>query len=108
MPKMYRSIARFNISSGCAIFWTNTNLYRSPVTRVMVHNQSAIALSRNPDFHKRPTFQRLSFIISDPYWTLEKSYQTFGTEGIRKLDWVTEFWSRPIAAEQALNSQSTN
>jgi hypothetical protein len=34
-------------------FLDETNLYRSPVTHVMADNQSAIALSRNPEFHKR-------------------------------------------------------
>jgi hypothetical protein len=34
-------------------FLHETNLYRSPVTNIMADNQSAIALSRNPEFHKR-------------------------------------------------------
>jgi hypothetical protein len=34
-------------------FLDETNLFRSPVTNIMADNQSAIALSRNPEFHKR-------------------------------------------------------
>ncbi|OQE62856.1 hypothetical protein PENNAL_c0258G09243 [Penicillium nalgiovense] len=34
-------------------FLAETQLYRSRVTNIMANNQSAIALSRNPEFHKR-------------------------------------------------------
>ncbi|KAI9037532.1 retrovirus-related Pol polyprotein from transposon TNT 1-94 [Aspergillus affinis] len=34
-------------------FLDETNLYWLPVTHIMADNQSAIALSRNPEFHKR-------------------------------------------------------
>jgi hypothetical protein len=34
-------------------FLDETCLYRSPVTHIMADNQSAIALSHNPEFHKR-------------------------------------------------------
>ena len=34
-------------------FLGETRLYRSPVTHIMADNQSAIALSHNPEFHKR-------------------------------------------------------
>jgi hypothetical protein len=34
-------------------FLHETNLFTSPVTNIMADNQSAIALSRNPEFHKR-------------------------------------------------------
>jgi hypothetical protein len=34
-------------------FLAETQPYRSPVTNIVADNQSAIALSRNPEFHKR-------------------------------------------------------
>lgn len=34
-------------------FLEETGMYRSPVTHIMADNQSAIALSHNPEFHKR-------------------------------------------------------
>jgi hypothetical protein len=34
-------------------FLGESNLYQSPATHIMADNQSAIALSRNPEFHKR-------------------------------------------------------
>jgi hypothetical protein len=34
-------------------FLAETYLFRSPVTNIMADNQSAVALSRDPEFHKR-------------------------------------------------------
>jgi hypothetical protein len=42
-------------------FLQETNLYQSPVTHVMADNQSAIALSRNPEFHKRTKHFNVKF-----------------------------------------------
>src|SRR6185312_12777272 len=38
-----------------------TKLYRSTVTHIMADNQSAIALSRNPEFHKRTKHFNVKF-----------------------------------------------
>ena len=42
-------------------FLAETQLYRSPVTNIMADNQSAIALSRNPEFHKRTKHFNVKF-----------------------------------------------
>lgn len=42
-------------------FLEETNLYRSPITSIMADNQSAIALSRNPEFHKRTKHFNVKF-----------------------------------------------
>jgi hypothetical protein len=42
-------------------FLAETHLYRSPVTNIMADNQSAIALSRNPEFHKRTKHFNVKF-----------------------------------------------
>jgi hypothetical protein len=42
-------------------FLEETNLYRSPVTNLKADNQSAIALSRNPEFHKRTKHFNVKF-----------------------------------------------
>ena len=42
-------------------FLQETNLYQSPVTHIMADNQSAIALSRNPEFHKRTKHFNVKF-----------------------------------------------
>jgi hypothetical protein len=42
-------------------FLGETRLYRSPVTNIMADNQSAIALSRNPEFHKRTKHFNVKF-----------------------------------------------
>jgi hypothetical protein len=47
-------------------FLAETQLYRSPVTNIMADNQSAIALSRNPEFHKRMKHFNVKFHISEP------------------------------------------
>ena len=43
------------------IFLVETHLYRSPVTNIMADNQSAIALSRVPEFHKRTKHFNMKF-----------------------------------------------
>jgi hypothetical protein len=40
---------------------SETQLYWSPVTNIMADNQSAIALSRNPEFHKRTKHFNVKF-----------------------------------------------
>jgi hypothetical protein len=42
-------------------FLAETQLYRSPVTNIMADNQSAIALSCNPEFHKRTKYFNVKF-----------------------------------------------
>ncbi|OQD78121.1 hypothetical protein PENANT_c086G01457 [Penicillium antarcticum] len=42
-------------------FLAETQLYQSPVTNIMADNQSAIALSRNPEFHKRTKHFNVKF-----------------------------------------------
>ena len=42
-------------------FLAETHLYRSPVTNIMADNQSAIALSRNPEFHKQTKHFNVKF-----------------------------------------------
>jgi hypothetical protein len=42
-------------------FLAETQMYRSPVTNIMADNQSAIALSRNPEFHKRTKHFNVKF-----------------------------------------------
>jgi hypothetical protein len=42
-------------------FLAETQLYRSTVTNIMADNQSAIALSRNPEFHKRTKHFNVKF-----------------------------------------------
>ncbi|OQE08426.1 hypothetical protein PENFLA_c135G06338 [Penicillium flavigenum] len=42
-------------------FLGETQMYRSPVTNIMADNQSAIALSRNPEFHKRTKHFNVKF-----------------------------------------------
>jgi hypothetical protein len=42
-------------------FLAETDLFRSPVTNIMADNQSAIALSRNPEFHKRTKHFNVKF-----------------------------------------------
>jgi hypothetical protein len=42
-------------------FLAETQLFRSPVTNIMADNQSAIALSRNPEFHKRTKHFNVKF-----------------------------------------------
>jgi len=42
-------------------FLAETHLYRSPITNIMADNQSAIALSRNPEFHKRTKHFNVKF-----------------------------------------------
>jgi hypothetical protein len=42
-------------------FLAETHLYRSPVTNIMADSQSAIALSRNPEFHKRTKHFNVKF-----------------------------------------------
>ncbi|KAJ5471387.1 hypothetical protein N7530_008744 [Penicillium desertorum] len=42
-------------------FLAEMKLYRSPVTNIMADNQSAIALSRNPEFHKRTKHFNMKF-----------------------------------------------
>ena len=42
-------------------FLAETHLFRSPVTNIMADNQSAIALSRNPEFHKRTKHFNMKF-----------------------------------------------
>ncbi|KAJ5267756.1 hypothetical protein N7478_010564 [Penicillium angulare] len=42
-------------------FLAERQLYRSPVTNIMADNQSAIALSRNPEFHKRTKHFNVKF-----------------------------------------------
>jgi len=42
-------------------FLAETHLYTSPVTNIMADNQSAIALSRNPEFHKRTKHFNVKF-----------------------------------------------
>jgi hypothetical protein len=42
-------------------FLTETQLYRSPVTKIMADNQSTIALSRNPESHKRTKHFNVKF-----------------------------------------------
>ncbi|CEJ62707.1 hypothetical protein PMG11_11200 [Penicillium brasilianum] len=42
-------------------FLAETCLFRSPVTNIMADNQSAIALSRNPEFHKRTKHFNVKF-----------------------------------------------
>lgn len=42
-------------------FLTEMQLYRSSVTNIMADDQSAIALSRNPEFHKRTKHFNLEF-----------------------------------------------
>ncbi|KAJ5091016.1 hypothetical protein N7532_009700 [Penicillium argentinense] len=42
-------------------FLAETHLFRSPATNVMADNQSAIALSRNPEFHKRTKHFNVKF-----------------------------------------------
>jgi hypothetical protein len=42
-------------------FLAETHLFRSPVTNIMADNQSAIALSRNPEFHKRTKHFNVKF-----------------------------------------------
>lgn len=46
-------------------FLAETDLFRSPVTNIMADNQSAIALSRNPEFHKRTKHFNVKFITSE-------------------------------------------
>jgi hypothetical protein len=43
-------------------FLAETQLYRSPVTNVMADGQSAIALSLNPEFHKRTKHFNMKFL----------------------------------------------
>jgi hypothetical protein len=42
-------------------FLEETNLFRSPITHIMADNQSAIALSHNPEFHKRTKHFNVKF-----------------------------------------------
>ena len=42
-------------------FLADTHLYRSPITNIKADNQSAIALSRNPEFHKRTKHFNVKF-----------------------------------------------
>jgi hypothetical protein len=42
-------------------FLAETNLFQSPVTNIMADNQSAIALSHNPEFHKRTKHFNVKF-----------------------------------------------
>lgn len=42
-------------------FLAETYLYRSPVTNIVADNQSAIALSRNPEFRKRTKHFNVKF-----------------------------------------------
>ena len=42
-------------------FLAETQLYRSPITNIMADNQFAIALSRNPEFHKRTKHFNVKF-----------------------------------------------
>ncbi|OKP10475.1 Copia protein, partial [Penicillium subrubescens] len=42
-------------------FLAETHLFRSPVTNIIADNQSAIALSRNPEFHKRTKHFNVKF-----------------------------------------------
>jgi hypothetical protein len=55
-----------------AIHVAETHLFQSPMANIMTDNQSAIALSRNPAFHKRTKHPNVKFdyvpASSSEYW----------------------------------------